>query len=150
MITILLEKIKALLTELKTTLNEKNFGEPFYTDEAVAVGKWFDGRTVYKRCEHRTYNSDTSFSYWEITIPENAYFIGFDPRATFFDCMPNSTYGDNKPTSRYTLGSSNTTTAYMLKVGYDQNSNPYKATIGLGSNTMYHVRNVVVSFYYVA
>ena len=148
MITILLEKVKALLSEIKTTLNEKNFGEPFYTDTAIAVGKWFDGRTVYKRCEHRTYNSDTSFGYWEVFLPENAYFIGFDPRATFFDCMPNSTYGDNKPTVRYTLGSGSSTLANILRVQYDERNSPQKATVGPGS-TMNHVRNVVVSFYYV-
>lgn len=48
MITILLEKIKALLSEIKTKIDNMSLGYfiEYSTTEKI-VGKWFDGRPVY-------------------------------------------------------------------------------------------------------
>lgn len=46
MITILLEKIKALLTELKTNIENINTSIDFSTDEKI-IGKWIDNRPLY-------------------------------------------------------------------------------------------------------
>lgn len=48
MITILLEKIKALLTELKGNIENINTSIDFSTDEKI-IGKWIDNRPLYSK-----------------------------------------------------------------------------------------------------
>lgn len=49
MITILLEKIKALLSELKTNIENMPKGGLDYSLQETEIGTWIDGRKVYRK-----------------------------------------------------------------------------------------------------
>ena len=149
MITILLEKIKALLTETKTILSEKTFGEPFYCPDAVVVGDWVDGKKVYKRSFYKEYTTDTSYSYFDIGIPSGSFFIGCDPRATFFDCVANTDY-TLKPNKRYGFNNVLSTSVNdIMRYTYNPASDPNNVRLSLGGgNTMYHIKYISITWYY--
>lgn len=90
MITILLEKIKALLSELKTNIENINTSTEFSTNETI-IGKDIDGATLYSKTFVNT-TTILSQTDWDFNIGyDNAAIVGFDPRNTFFDRGDDST-----------------------------------------------------------
>lgn len=74
MITILLEKIKALLSELKTNIENIKTTIDYSTDE-VEIGKWIDGKTLYRKTLTTADMTDGDFDVTSLNIDT---FVGFD------------------------------------------------------------------------
>lgn len=79
MITILLEKIKALLIELKTNIENMPKGGGDYSTDEVECGTWIDGKKIYsKTMEFTTLNSGDNYKNPPIPMTEIDKFIDYD------------------------------------------------------------------------
>lgn len=86
MITILLEKIKALLTELKTNIENIKPTIVYSTNE-TEIGKWIDGKKLYRKTIYATSTDDI-----DLTSLHIDKFIGFDYGGSIYKGSNNAYY----------------------------------------------------------
>ena len=128
MITILLEKIKSLLSELKTNIEniDVNSSNEYSFDEKI-IGKWVDGTNVYRKCFRFTSN----LIYYPTTWT-NTEFNLICERIIFANISRNDVYDmifcgyDSDGTLQIKAPTYETTvsTGSILIVDYTKNENP--------------------------
>lgn len=117
MITILLEKIKALLTELKTNIENIKPSIDYSTNE-TEIGTWINNKKIYRKTIYATSTNEIDLS--SLHIDE---FIGFDYGGSIYKGSNNVYY----PITFYQSSSARCTIFYEYgrsKLNFAAGTNP--------------------------